>query len=650
MTSVSQRVNRLEALDGLRGLFLMLLVIGHLGLYRLAGAWILLTAFFFISGYLITTILLRQYQYSGSISIMKFYRGRARRLLPGLVLVVLAVVTWAVFFANADDRRLLKGDALATLGFVMNWRLISQGDDYFGNFDTASFFRHAWTLGVEEQYYIISPFLVLLLISLRSNRWRVALLGSAILASTAWAAHIGVATIADHARVYYGTDTRIAAILVGVGLAFVLAFGWRAPRWLITLGGPISVVIALAMTWLVDARSAFMFERGGLLFFTAVCAVGTIAVMDGRSRVLDWVFTLKPLVWCGVRIYGIYLWHWPIKLWLERYAPMWSTKTVILVGIILTLCVAWLSYKYLEEPVMRRGMRTTWGRVGMRTMTSISALTMIVLLTFGLPWSDRRDEAADFGSLVAGAERYEAGDTNLTVGVYGDSVATGLVADFPQHRFSDLHVLQLGGIGCGITTWTPAMLEVQHRAEYPPCVEAKSELETRVRDRGIDVVVMAGGHADSVSQWDENNVLHEPLSQTHIEAMYASLDDLHAKSLAGGAQAFVLVTVPCRDVTGAGFTPEERPKVLRYLAEHPDEQATMSDPRRLNVKLVEWADARDVPVLDLYTAMGCQNGFTPERNGHRLYKDEIHFSIPGAAMVWSWLAPEVRRIVIEGDS
>ena len=503
MTESPPTKNRLEALDGLRGLFLMLLVVGHLGFYRLAGAWILLSAFFLISGYLITSILLKQYRRFGSIDAISFYRRRAGRLLPGLVLVVGSVGTWAVLFADADTRRPMKGDILATLGFVMNWRLVGQEDNYFGNFDTASYFRHAWTLAVEEQYYILSPFIVLLLVSRRSRRLRFWSLAVAILASTVWAAHIGVGTIADHARVYYGTDTRMAAILVGVALAFIMASGWRPPKWLILVGGPLATLIVLMMVWFVSPRSAFMFEHGGMLVFTLIAAVVCIAVMDGRSRLLQGFFTLPPLVWCGVRIYGIYLWHWPIKLWLERYAPTWSIFMIIVVGVVLTLGVAWFSFKYVEEPIMRRGMRATFGPLGMRAVATISVLGLVFLLTFGWRWADGRDNALDLPPLVAGTEPYVPGDDKLTVGVYGDSVATGLVADYPQVKFSDLTVLQLGGIGCGITTWTPAILESRYRPEYPPCVEAKADLEKRVADRGIDIVVMAGGHTDSLSLWDE---------------------------------------------------------------------------------------------------------------------------------------------------
>lgn len=643
MTETKQTPHRLEALDGLRGFFLMVLVIGHLGVYRLAGAWILLSAFFLISGYLITSILLKQYGRTGSIDVWGFYRRRAGRLLPGLIFAVSVVGAWGVFVADSDSRRLLKGDILATLGFVMNWRLVRQGDDYFGNFDTASYFRHAWTLAVEEQYYILSPFIVLLLIALRSRWIRFGLLSAAILGSTLWAAHIGIATIADHARVYYGTDTRIAAILVGVGLAFIMAYGWRPPQWLVTQVGPLTLAAVLAMVWLVSPRSKFMFEQGGLLFFTLVCALTIVSVMDERSALLQRIFTTPALVWCGVRIYGIYLWHWPIKLWIERYAPTWSTALVVIVGIILTLMVAWFSFKYVEEPIMLRGARATFGPLGMRAVTILSVSALVLILTVGWRWADGRDQTANLPPLVAGTSPYVPGDTKVTVGVFGDSVATGLVADFPQEQFSDLKVMQLGGIGCGITPWTPAMLESRYRPEYPPCVEAKADLETRVADWDIDVVVMAGGHADSISQWDKHNKLHAPLSEQHVNAMFTGLDDLLAKSLAGGAQEFVLVTVPCRDVTGAGFSPEERPKVEQHLARYPEQKAMLSDPQELNAKLIDWAKSRDVQVLDLYEAMGCQDGFKPDRDGHRLYKDELHFSIPGAAMVWSWLAPELRR-------
>jgi peptidoglycan/LPS O-acetylase OafA/YrhL len=640
--------HRFSGLDGARGMLMALFILAHLGLTSLYGAWILLTCFFVVSGFLITSILIRQYQRTGRVGWWDFYRRRARRLIPALIALMVVVTTWALIDGTFDDKARMRGDLISTSFFVQNWRLISQQDNYFHLFSGASFFRHAWTLAVEEQFYIVSPFVIALLVALRSRRLRLVILGVGIAISAWIGASIGVETVAQQARVYYGTDTRISGILVGIALAF-----WWTPdrtftRSRVDAVGWGGMALLVGASLVVTPMSPFMLAGGGLVL-VALATVGPLIAMvwEGEtsiSRALSW----RPLVWLGERVYGFYLWHWPIKLWLDRYVPDWPVALDILVGFGATALVAGISYRFLEAPIIAGGLRgwvgQRWARpVGVLALTSI--VVSVVLLGRA---ADPARLAASVPPLVAGTPQYQPGDDTHDVGIFGDSVSVGLIQDLPHEKYSDLAVQQLGGIGCGVTAWTPLLFNEAPVAEDPECREAKRDLQQHVQDHHLKLVVMMGGQVASLPQFDGDGQVHAAMSQAHLSELDAGLDHLRNAARAGGAE-FAIATVPCRDITGNGFAPEEQERVKRYIAAHPDEVADVNDPTDLNRHLQQWAQKRSVPVLDLYSALGCSKGFVAERAGYQMFKDELHFTPAGSAIVWTWLAPQIRS-TLEGST
>lgn len=643
-------LRRNQALDGARGFFMLVLVVGHFGVTWLYGAWTMLSLFFMTSGYLITMIMLREKKSRGRISAIDFYRRRARRLLPALFVLFVVVGGWGLAFGSDEQRGQMKGDILATSGFVMNWRLIDQSDQYFSLFENVSFFRHAWTLAVEEQFYILSPFIVVGLIALKSERLRLAILGVGAVVSAVIAAQIGVGTVEAQARVYYGTDTRIGAIFIGVGLAFVLRngvpWGQRTLAWMrwVALATPLIVIFT------VSEMSPFMFEKGGLLLVTLVCSTLIISVSDPRETWFNKISSFGPLVWAGVRIYGIYLWHWPIRLWLEHYAPEFNVVTKLAIGLPLTFLVAGLSYRFIEEPVIRYGLR---GLPGVRSgrLLAIASTATVGVLVFALGRAAIPDpiDFAKIPPLVTGTPKYVPGDRDITVGVFGDSVSVGLVRDVPPKLYPDLEFNQLGDNGCDLTDWTPTLFNTGPKAPLEPCPIGKAELAERVKERQIDTVLFMGAQFSSVPHWDNEGNLFDAMSPEHKAKMTESLDSLLAKTHQGGA-TFQLVTIPCRDVSGEAFSEDMRDHALAYMDAHPEVVAAVNDPTELNQFLSDWAKQNDVPVLDLYSAMGCEDGFKPKRSGFELYLDEMHFTPEGSAMVWSWLAPKARDTFIEQDS
>ncbi|HMA47716.1 MAG TPA: acyltransferase, partial [Frankiaceae bacterium] len=271
---------RLRALDGVRGLAVLAVLFFHAGMPWARGGFLGVDTFFVLSGYLITVLLLRESRETGGVSLRRFWARRARRLLPALLLVLAALVAYATTLP-AEARPRLRGDALATLGYVANWRFVAQAEDYFTHTGPPSPLRHTWSLGVEEQFYLLWP--LLFLVALRLRRPRAAVVGLASLGTVASA--VAMARMADGgasvARLYYGTDTRISSLLVGCLLAAVLGrFPGERPlrrasaRALTALAALAGVAVTGVLWVTADVERLW---RGGFL----IAAVATAAVVAG---------------------------------------------------------------------------------------------------------------------------------------------------------------------------------------------------------------------------------------------------------------------------------------------------------------------------------------------------------------------------------
>ncbi|MEN2740550.1 acyltransferase family protein [Microbacterium sp. X-17] len=354
---------RFAGLDGLRAVAVLLVVVYHLfpG-WWLRGGFIGVDVFFVISGFLITTLLLRETATGGRIGLVSFWRRRARRLVPAL-LALLAMCSTFAWLIGGDVLAQLGPQLLGALTFSYNWVSIAGGSGYFAA-TSPELFRNLWSLAVEEQFYVLWPLLLPLLLLLPRTRWRVGLaLGVAVL-STAW---MGVAVLAggDLTRAYFGTDTHAFGLLAGVALAF----GWhglRARTWMTGRAARTTATTmgALALAGLVGV--ALIPETPTLLSFpgaiaaavvlTAVVIVAGLWPGAGFGRMLD----VAPLRWIGDRSYGIYLWHWPLLVLLVAAAHGTTADVPVGIGLAvlgLTFAVAEFSYRALEMPVRRHGFR-----------------------------------------------------------------------------------------------------------------------------------------------------------------------------------------------------------------------------------------------------------------------------------------------------
>src|SRR5262245_14814228 len=213
------------ALDGVRALAVSAVLLFHGGVGALRGGFLGVDAFFVLSGFLITSLLLAERARHGRIKLSAFWVRRARRLLPALLVLLVVVVAAFRSVLAGTEVMLLRGDALAALGYIANWRMIYRGSDYFAQNASPSPLQHTWSLGIEEQFYLLWPVLMVAVLGLAARRSRAALLAVTLAGATASA--IAAAMLygpLDSNRAYFGTDARAQALLVGALLAVMLSW------------------------------------------------------------------------------------------------------------------------------------------------------------------------------------------------------------------------------------------------------------------------------------------------------------------------------------------------------------------------------------------------------------------------------------------
>jgi peptidoglycan/LPS O-acetylase OafA/YrhL/lysophospholipase L1-like esterase len=395
----------LPGLDGLRALAVASVVAYHLDVGWAQGGLLGVGVFFTLSGYLITDLLLGQVETAGQLQLGDFWLRRARRLLPALFVMLTVVVAW-VTLLDKTQLPAIRGAVAASAGYVSNWWLIAQHSSYFAQFGPPSPLGHLWSLAVEEQFYLVWPWLLWLGLWWWRRRHpgagpglpaRARSRAAAVTLLLATASAVTMALLYqpgyDPTRVYDGTDTRAFALLIGAALAFV----WpsrqlrrppsRVARCSLEAAGAAGLTVFAFLVWHTSQYSAFLY-RGGmvLLSFATALMVAAAAVPASRfGRMMGWA----PLRWLGVRSYGIYLWHFPIiVLTTPLYARASLTRGALQVAA--TVGAAALSWRYIEEPIRRGGLSRWWaqlrsggwrlGPVGRGTRVAAVAATLVVVL------------------------------------------------------------------------------------------------------------------------------------------------------------------------------------------------------------------------------------------------------------------------------
>jgi len=357
---------RVAGLDGLRAFAVVVVVLFHLTPGVAIGGFLGVDVFFVVSGFIITRLLLLEHLATGGIRLRGFWARRARRLLPALVVLLLACST-AALAVGGDVLVGLGGQLLASLTFSSNWYFIATGSDYFAG-AVPELFRNLWSLAVEEQFYLLWP-LVLLVVVLRMSRGgRIALLAGATAASALAMALL--LTPGQPTAVYYGTGTHAFGLTLGALLAVVSrwwpvhALEWpRAARRGLGVAGVAALAGLLVLTAVMPGDADWTY-RGGLLAVAVLTAVLIAAFLVPGSPLVR-AIDIAPLRWIGERSYGIYLWHWPVFILLAAALPTWTGDPVLVwvlgaIAAAITVVAAAVSFRFVETPVRRDGFRATW--------------------------------------------------------------------------------------------------------------------------------------------------------------------------------------------------------------------------------------------------------------------------------------------------
>ncbi len=676
--TAAKRLSYQPALDGLRAVAVVSVILFHNGVSWMPGGFLGVDVFFVLSGYLITTLLLLEWHHPGGIDLKAFWTRRARRLLPALLLVLVAVAAYARFAADPATVQSLRWDSLSSLFYVANWRFVFSHQSYFEQFSAPSPLRHLWSLAVEEQWYLFWPLFlsVGLAWSKRSIRPLLAAMVALALLSTA-EMYLLTQGSGDPSRAYYGTDTRAATLLVGAILAVVSA-NWpvvrRSTRVAVQLLGVTGLVAVGCFMVLVHESDRWMYHGGFLLL--AVCTAAVIAAaMLPVEGLVKRVLRTRGMPAIGRLSYGLYLWHWPVNIWLTPqrlgigeitwFGQRVEGYLVVSIRIAVTVAVSLASYFLVELPVRRGAISRLRERVHTRapiggavTAGAVGITAALVLSsTLGIRTDVRSDDNLLAGgvqgvpkSVSAGVPKNGATTTPSTVPVASiepNPHLPGLPADQPvkvvvvgdsagwslsftqPHPLPDIETIDKAILGCGIVD-TPYFVG-RTKTTYPAdCSGQDLYWQSSAADHPNVMAVVVGAWEVYDHEIDGKRVgpgdalyakrIRQDL-ETGVDRMLATLPDLRV----------VFIGQACF---------EERDDRLGGV------KGERNDPARLT-----WVNNVIKGVSDHYGTradyidMGpylCPGGkFKDQIDGVTMRPDGVHFSDQSAQIAWQWLGPQI---------
>ena len=640
-----RRIPYEPALDGLRGIAVLAVVLYHGGVTWASGGYLGVDAFFVLSGYLITTLLLAEWRDTGTIALVSFWARRARRLLPAVFVLLVGIAAYSALVATPDVLDQLRGDGISTLFYVMNWRLIASSQSYFDQF-FASPLRHMWSLAIEEQYYLVWP-----LITLAVLRWRrsakvllqVCLVLAALSAAVMFVLYD---PDVDPSRLYYGTDTRAQSLLLGSGLAAAIASGLAfrtfASRRAV-VNAALVLVLLLAWAWTgmapfgLPPSSGLLYRGGFLLLASSVCLVILACTQVGDNPIRR-ALSFEPLRRLGLISYGVYLFHWPIYAWLnaERTGLPAGSVRLLAVQLGVTLLVSLTSYVLIEKPIREGSLRRVLPdsfQAWLLPLSLVAVLALILATTAGaratIPSPATYDPALrPPPSLSAGV----APEDQRKVLLVGDSVAYTAGVGF-EGEVTEAN---------GLAFWNQSTLFCElvpgaHRengevkAASDACIDWESDWRTSVElwDPSVSVLQIGAWEIfdrEIDGEWVEFGT--PEYDQVLVPVLQRAVDALSSQ----GAPVVVLTTP--RFERDDGVTTEWTQN---------DTQRTDHFNQLLRDLAADNPDT--VRVIDAGNFVCPANECPDQIDGVTMRPDGLHYGDEGAKVLARWLAPQLRDVI-----
>jgi len=594
-------MRHVPALDGLRGIALLGVLLFHAN-GALPGGYLGVDLFFVLSGFLITSLLLAERAQTGQIALSAFWVRRARRLFPALLSLMPAVAIYGRFFARADELRPLRAQALATLAYVANWQTIFAHKSYWQLFSSPSPLEHTWSLSIEEQFYVLWPLLVTLV--LRRHKARTLLGISLGLSALSMIAMYWFFDPENTTRAYLGTDTRMAGILAGAALATLISpsqsFSVRATRALDALGA--LSIVGLGVAWFeLRGTSSFLYHGGFWLSELGALLLIACAVAGEQSLVAR-ALSLRPFRLLGAISYGVYLWHWPVNVFLSPERVHMHGLRLHVLHFSLTFAIAMVSYRFLEQPIRRHGVPFNRPLFIVPAALALSVF-LVVRATYARPLH------RSLSAMLAQIPSPIPETITFRVMVFGDSTANSLGWGLRSLREKGADVQLMGKDGCNMLA--ADQCEGLHWVEH-----------VREQHPNVSIVYLAGAflHGFSVKgTW-------HTACRADWDQKFERVLSLRLRELEGEAGLVFTSTIPY--------------PVGRYdAAEFRDEVDCINTSIRKTVNAVPGVQLIDVG------ARLCPGGVCQQDVGgdEPVRPDGVHFSIDSAQDLSRWVYEEIRR-------
>ena len=685
-----------SGLDGIRALAIVAVLLYHGGVAWAAGGFLGVEVFFVLSGFLITSLLIAEWRQTATIALRAFWARRARRLFPALFCLVAVVGLYEALGSSGSSLPGLRADGIATLFYYGNWHEIVTQSSYFAATGPVSPLQHTWSLAIEEQFYLLWPTTLLAAIGVtrrvlrrrRPTDRRV--LGTLLAVSVTLAlASAAEAMIVFHGgagvnRVYYGTDTRAASLLTGASLAFALAIFRRpdsAGRATSSGGGSgplgwaalLALSAVLVMMRYADGSATWLYPFGMVGLDLAVAVIIAAVVLRPGSAAGQ-IFSVAPARRLGQISYGVYLWHFPLFLWLTAASTGVSGSSLLVVRLSITLLISIVSFVLIEQPVRRRKL-PNWlvaalapAAMGAACVTLFAAAAAaappLVSATLSAP-SPRLVGTQVCNVMLTDTKQYGlspmspdvaavtqpkwlvAGDlpwgshSRVTfhtcppkrVMLIGDSLAfsLGLGEMIEEHNYG-VEVANAAILGCSFHTG--GVLNVSGTWESPPagCPGALSQWRRDEQVFKPQAVVVELGYRDEFDWRSQGKVIH--LGQPAFDTSVESQVERYVQVLGDGHTPILFLSVPYAD-----------PRPLPDGSPSP----AGSGARHLVINsLLRAAASRDpseVQVLNIDRVVSPGNRYQRRVNGNLCRFDGIHFAIYCSELLAPDVLTTVRRMI-----